>query len=66
MTDPTGAASFVPTPRLLELTEELKDLRPCKRGPNGFEVPTWVLPISPVEATMILNELIARRRREES
>ena len=53
---------FVNTDRLKEVLEDLKDPRPLKRGPDGFEVVTFVLPMRPEEAVAIVTELLARRK----
>jgi len=48
-------------PRLQEIKRHLLKGAQFQRGDDGLEVPTYVLPLTPVEALFIVNELIARR-----
>jgi hypothetical protein len=56
------ALQFVSTERLAEIHAHLIAKSHFQRGANGFEVPTYVLPITPAEAQSIINEITARRR----
>lgn len=61
MTSELRAQDRVSTERLIEVRDHLTDGRQHQRGTDGFEVATFVLPMSPGEARSIINELIARR-----
>lgn len=58
MTEVRSAPSTV---RLAQIRDRIEDGRQIQRGDDGFEVPTYVLPMTPQEAREIINELIAWR-----
>lgn len=56
--------TFLPLPRLKELSEELADKSHSKRGKDGFERPLYVSPLKWDEVDAVVKELIARRKGE--
>lgn len=55
---------FISTGDLLAIHEELKDRRQVKRGPDGFERPLYVSPLTWSQVEAIVSELIARRKND--